>query len=373
MTRWLLPMVLLVLLWLPCSPAWAHQASEAYLSYRLDGAMVDQRLDIALRDLDRDLGLDADGDGDLRWGEVRRRWPDIEALAGQGVRFTADGAACQALDRPVPQIDAHSDGTHAVLVTQWRCPAPVKALAIDYRLFLATDAAHRGLARLVGATGEPVVLVPGAPAQQLHAERRGVGRFVVEGMAHIASGLDHVLFLVTLLLVAVWRRDGTHWRPRADARAAVAETLKLVTAFTVAHSVTLGLAASGAIAPPAAVVESLIALTLLLAAVDNLRPFMPGPRWLMVGAFGLVHGIGFAGPLKDLGLRGAELVLPLLGFNAGVELGQLGVVLLLLPLALALRGWPGYRRWIVPAGSSTIAVLALLWCVERSMSVQLLP
>jgi hypothetical protein len=363
----------LLLLLLCCTPAWAHQSSEAYLVYRVDGARVEQRLDIALRDLDRDLGLDADGDGALTWGEVRSRWPDIERLAAEGLRFTAGGAACTLQQRATPQLDEHSDGRHAVLVSHWLCPADVHELALDYRLFAATDAGHRALARLAGAAGEPLLLVPGAGPQRLGTESRGIAGFVAEGMAHIASGLDHVLFLVTLLLVAVWRRDGSAWVPRSRARSAFAETLKLVTAFTLAHSVTLGLAAAGLLDPPTRWVESLIALTVLLAALDNLRPFMPGPRWGMVAVFGLVHGVGFAGPLKDLGLRGAELVLPLLGFNLGVELGQLAVVALLLPLALALRGRTAYRRWIVPGGSSAIAALATLWLAERSLALQLLP
>lgn len=352
--------------------AQAHQASEAYLIYRVEGAAVEQRLDVALRDLDRDLALDADGDGQLSWGEVRQRWHDIEALAGAGLRFTADGAACTAQDRPTPQLDQHSDGMHAVLVSHWQCPAAVRELEIDYRLFARTDAGHRALARLVGAAGEPLVLAPGGGVRRLNLEGRGFGGFVVEGMAHIASGLDHVLFLVTLLLVAVWRREGGGWSPRTSARGAFAETLKLVTAFTVAHSITLGLAAGGLIDPPTRWAESLIALTVLLAALDNLRPFVPGPRWGMVGLFGLVHGVGFAGPLKDLGLRGGELVLPLLGFNLGVELGQLAVVALLLPPALLLRERSAYRRWIVPAGSSAVAALALVWLAERSLGLSLI-
>lgn len=356
-----------------CGAAHAHQASEAYLSYRADGVAVEQRLDIALRDLDRDLALDADGDGQLSWGEVRQRWPAIEALAGAGLSFTADGSSCTLQRRPEPLLEAHSDGMHAVLISHWQCAAAVRELSIDYRLFATTDAAHRGLARLIGAAGQPLLLTPGAGPQRLSVDHGGLGGFVIEGMAHIASGLDHVLFLVTLLLVAVWRREGKGWAPRASARSAFAEALKLVTAFTLAHSITLGLAAGNAIDPPAALVESLIAATVLLAALDNLRPFVPGPRWLMVGLFGLVHGIGFAGPLKDLGLRGTELILPLLAFNAGVELGQLAIVALLLPLTLWLRSTATYRRWIVPGGSSAIAVLALLWCAERSMAVQLLP
>ncbi len=371
-TSWLVGLLVSLLL-LGGSPAFAHQSSEAYLSYRIDGADVEQRLDIALRDLDRDLALDAEGDGTLSWGEVRQRWPDIERLADDGLRFTADGSTCALLARGPAQLDTHSDGTHAVLISHWRCSAAVQQLAVDYRLFAATDAGHRGLARLVGSAGEPLVLVPGGPAQTLSAVNAGFAGFVVEGMAHIASGLDHVLFLVTLLLVAVWRRDSRGWAPRAGRRSALIETLKLVTAFTAAHSVTLGLAASGLIDPPSRWVESLIALTVLLAALDNLRPFVPGPRWAMVAVFGLVHGVGFAGPLKDLGLRGSELLLPLLGFNLGVELGQLAVVALLLPLALVLRARVAYRRWIVPGGSGAIAALATLWLAERSLALNLLP
>ncbi|WP_348013982.1 HupE/UreJ family protein [Roseateles sp.] len=365
--------LVLLLLFCASTSAWAHQSSEAYLRYRVDGAEVEQRLDISLRDLDRDLGLDADGDGVLSWGEVRTHWGDIERLAADGTRFTAAGATCQPTGAGTPQLDEHSDGMHAVLVTRWLCPATVQALAIDYRLFAATDAGHRGLARLVGTAGDPLVLVPGAGPQTLSASGAGLGSFVIEGMAHIASGLDHLLFLATLILVAVWRRDGAGWAPRASARSAVAETLKLVTAFTVAHSITLGLAASGVINPPSRWIESLIALTVLLAALDNIRPFVPGPRWVMVGLFGLVHGVGFAGPLKDLGLRGAELLKPLLGFNVGVELGQLAAVAVLLPLALLLRERRAYRRWIVPGASSAIAALATLWLAERSLALQLLP
>lgn len=365
-------MIRAFLLLLLCAPAWAHQASEAYLRYRVDGAAVEQRLDIALRDLDRDLGLDADGDGTLSWGEVRARWADIAALADAGLRFTADGAACTREQPAPPQLDEHRDGMHAVLVTRWHCPAAVRELALDYRLFATTDAGHRGLARLVGAAGEPLVLTPGAGPQVLSTAGAGLGGFVVEGMAHIAGGLDHLLFLATLILVAVWRRDGRGWLPRSSARAALGETLRLVTAFTVAHSITLGLAAAGVIPPAGAVVESLIALTVLLAALDNIRPFMPGPRWAMVAVFGLVHGVGFAGPLADLGLRGTALVQPLLGFNVGVELGQLAAVALLLPPALWLRGRPAYRRWVVPGGSSAIAALATLWLIERALALQIL-
>ena len=146
-----------------------------------------------------------------------------------------------------------------------------------------------------------------------------------------------------------------------------------MTAFTVAHSVTLGLAAAGVLAPPSRWVESLIAASVLVAALDNLRPFLRAPRWVMVSLFGLVHGFGFAGPLQDLGLAQGGLALPLLGFNLGVELGQLAIVALLLPAAIALRRTPLYRRALVPGASAAVAVLALAWTLERSLGWSLLP
>lgn len=354
--------------------AQAHKASDAYLHWQVEGSRVQQRIDIALRDLDRELALDADDDGKLDWGEVRRRWPDIERLAAQGVVVTADGQPCALQATSAPQLDEHSDGRYAVLERTLHCASAVQVLEVDYRLFERSDATHRGIARIPGAAQDGVVLVPAAGVQRFVVNEAGrapalrtFAGFVAEGMRHIASGLDHVLFLVTLLMVAVWRRSGTGWVPRRTAASAWAETLRLVTAFTVAHSLTLGLAAAGLVAPPARWVESLIAASVLVAALDNLWPIVCGPRWIMVSVFGLVHGLGFAGPLQDLGLRRGELMLPLLGFNLGVELGQLTLVAVLLPLAIVVRGTRWYRQAVVGGGSVAIAGLALVWTLQRSL------
>jgi hypothetical protein len=141
----------------------------------------------------------------------------------------------------------------------------------------------------------------------------------------------------------------------------------------VAHSLTLALAASGVLAPPSRWIESLIAASVLVAALDNLRPFLHRPRWIMVALFGLVHGFGFAGPLQALGLAKGNLAVPLLGFNLGVEIGQLAVVALLLPLACLLRDTPAYRRGVVRGGSTAIACIALVWMAERSLDFTIWP
>lgn len=390
----------------------AHAASDAFLRWQPDGAFVDQRLDVSLLDLDRELGLDADGDGTLTWGEVRHAWPAIESMAAEGVQLYRGAQACRVVARDAPQLEHHADAAHAVLRSRLDCGAGAAwpdGLGLRYALFLGRDAMHRGLARVPGAAVPLQVLAPDAairplggsgsiegparemaprptdiatavvpdanaatvPARQATDDRTaGFTGFVVHGMHHIAIGADHLLFLMSLMLVSVWRRDGAGWVPRRDAGSACGEILRLVTAFTVSHSLTLALAATGVLAPPSRWIESVIAASVLVAALDNLRPTLPGPRWAMAAVFGLVHGFGFAGPLQSLGLPRDELALALLGFNLGVELGQLLCVGLLLPFALAWRAAPAYRRAVVPALSAGIAVMALAWLAQRSLDLQ---
>jgi hypothetical protein len=332
-----------------------------------------------LRDLDRALDLDADGDASLTWGEVRTRWPELEAMLDDGLRLGADGRACEVVARGPAQLDRHGDVTHAVLTRSLRCAAPVRQLQADYRMFAGTDATHRGLARAVtagarDAAAVTAVLAPGGTTRlDLAQPRTGFSGFLLEGMHHIAIGLDHILFLATLLIVAVWRRDAGGWTPRERAASAWHEAFKLVSAFTVSHSITLGLAAAGVVAPPARLVETLIAASVLLAALDNLWPILPGPRWVMASLFGLAHGFGFAGPLQDLGLARGDLALPLLGFNLGVELGQLAIVVLLLPLACLWRAAPLYRTAVVRSGSVAAALLALGWTLQRGLELPIGP
>jgi len=199
--------------------------------------------------------------------------------------------------------------------------------------------------------------------------------YVGQGVWHIWIGFDHILFLVALLLPAVlWRQGGArgHWVPAPAFRAAFWDVLKIVTAFTLAHSITLTLATLGWVSPPSRPVESLIAASVALAAANNLWPVMGGKRWLVAFVFGLVHGFGFAGALAELGLPQGALALALFGFNVGVELGQLAIVVLFLPLAYSLRRTRFYRQAVLVGGSVLIAALALVWFVERAFDIKLL-
>ena len=151
------------------------------------------------------------------------------------------------------------------------------------------------------------------------------------------------------------------------------EVFKVVTAFTVAHSITLSLAALAVIQLPSRIVESAIALSVLLAALNNLRPLVLGRRWIVAFAFGLVHGFGFASVLADLGLPRDALLIALVGFNVGVEAGQLALVAVFLPVAFQLRRTWLYRRMLFIGGSALIALVATVWLLERSLDLRLFP
>lgn len=370
-----------LLLWLLALPALAHKPSDAYLRLSLQGATLEQRFDIALRDLDRELDLDADADGVLVWGELRGSAGAIQALAEQGLSIDlrdAQGQACKpGAYRPL-QIATHSDGRYAVLSRSWNCEGSPQALTLGYRLFAASDPTHRGIARLERGVEPPQLLVlpPDGRPQQLKlgdgAAALGLGGFFLEGVHHIWIGIDHVLFLLVLLLPAVLLRLSVSWAPAPVLRPALVEVVGVVTAFTVAHSITLGLAVFGLLDPPSRWVESLIAASVLLAALNNLWPVVKQARWKLSFVFGLIHGFGFAGALKDLGLGEASLAAPLLMFNLGVEAGQLAIVAVFVPLAWLLRKQRFYVRWLLGGGSLLAAALALVWLLERAFDLKLL-
>jgi hypothetical protein len=166
-------------------------------------------------------------------------------------------------------------------------------------------------------------------------------------------------------------RDG-RWEAAEHFRPVFRDVVRVVTAFTVAHSITLSLATLGLVSLPSGPVEAAIAFSVLLAAINNVRPVVAEWRWLMAFAFGLLHGFGFAGVLADLGLPSDALLLALVGFNLGVEAGQLAIVAVFLPLAFMVRGTAAYNRGLMSGGSVLVGLLALTWMIERIFDVSIL-
>ncbi len=385
MKRHVLHFVVLLVLLLQ-SPAWAHKPSDSYLTLRATEGSNDiaVRWDIALRDLDYVLQLDRDGNGELSWGEVRQRSEDITRLATSRLELAAGDKICAwisasadaSADASAPArpllLDKHSDGAYAVLSLTARCANLAGALKVRYSLLFDVDPSHRGLVQWIApGTASVQALVFGTEsaeqtlALQAASAWQTLRQYLLDGVWHIWIGYDHILFLLALLLPAVLLRREGQWQPAPRLGGAVKEVFKVVTAFTLAHSITLSLAALGIVSLPSRLVESAIAASVIVAALNNLRGTIEGRRWVMAFVFGLLHGFGFASVLADLGLPQGALVLALVGFNVGVELGQLAIVAVFLPLAFWLRATRFYRVGVLIVGSLLVALLASWWLAQR--------
>ena len=394
--------------------AFAHKPSDSYLTLTAQGDLVAVRWDVALRDLDPELGLDLNDDGLLSWGEVRNRASDIAAFTMPQLIVSAGSRPCTivlkapastapsagAHESPLtnggsaPAIAAghgvamslatHSDGTYAVLEYHLQCEGLANTLAVDYHLFSTSDPTHRGIVRVSGASTEShapsmsslAVLGPGISGHTFTLKQSSrlatLREFMQEGIWHIWLGFDHVLFLLTLLLPSVLLAGGQRASGRSGFTVTVLDVLKIVTAFTLAHSLTLTLAVLNWVSLPSRLVESGIALTVLLGALNNLHPVLRERRWVAAFVFGLIHGFGFAGALKALGLPPGDLAISLFGFNLGVEIGQLVIVAAFVPLAFRLRNTRFYRLAVFYGGSIMIALIAAAWFIERAWDLKLL-
>ncbi len=368
--------LLAVLLALAASSALAHKPSDSYLAVRVEGANVSGQWDIALRDLDFAIGLDDNGDGDITWGEVKAHQADVAAYALARLRLRSGGADCPVRSTEF-LVDDHSDGAYSVMRFAGACPAEVSTIEIGYSLFADLDPQHKGLLRLEHGSGTRTgIFSPERATQSFELAKISTltqffdyGR---EGVWHIWIGFDHILFLLSLLLPAVLVFQSGRWQAVERFPPAFWDVFKIVTSFTVAHSITLSLAALGVIALPSRLVESAIATSVVLAALNNVFPLVHGRRWMVAFAFGLIHGFGFASVLRDLGLPQGALLIALVGFNAGVEVGQLAIVSTFLPMAYWLRASWFYRRLIFIGGSLAIVIVSGIWLVERAFNIKLI-
>jgi hypothetical protein len=344
--------VLGVLLTTP-RPAHAHQSSLTHSQVTVDGAAVEYRILIAPDDL-----KEAEGQ------PVPYVTSRIEVLDGE--------TPC-----PVENGASGTEGSFVKITWTARCPAPVTMLVIEYDLFFDLDEAHEAVLRVV-AHGDKADTVLKQGASRFVWELgepppSGTLAFIRSGVDHIVFGFDHIAFVLTLLLALVIARDVSGWRRRRLGEALRATAL-IVTSFTVAHSITLIAASLGYVSVPGKLVEAAIALSIAYTAIENI--VRPDVRWrfALTFGFGLLHGLGFARML-EVQLPPDDVIVPLLAFNVGVELGQLAIVALALPVLWLVAGRIGgerYRRLVLPALSVVLAILGVLWLIERVFEITIL-
>ncbi len=347
----------------------AHVASNSFYDLTVRGSAVEGSIELAVRDTELAVGVDANHDGRITWGELRAAESSIKRYLQQHLVIWGDQRICPLVLGQL-QVNSRVDGNYAWLAMSARCSGTVTTLQLDYDVLAGADPSHRGLLKVsAGAVTQTAVLEAGhiTQLQLARSDRwRTFKEYLAAGIEHIWSGIDHLLFLLSLLLPAVLVRRQDRWEAVEHARPAFMGILQVVTAFTLAHSITLSLAAFNVIHLPSRLTESVIAASIIVAALNNLIPVVTDARARIAFAFGLLHGFGFASVLAELGLPAGARALALVSFNLGIEVGQLAVVVLVMPLAYSARRAAIYRRALLPAGSMAIAAIALVWFIQRA-------
>ncbi|MFN2432605.1 MAG: HupE/UreJ family protein [Gemmatimonadota bacterium] len=340
------------------APVRAHDPGLSAADVRLGPEGIYAHLVFAVPDVSLLVELDTDRDGRITPAELETARPRLVALARQAIDLRAGGRSLSPAADVVVLLDT-SNGLHLGL----RFPSTRGAVTLRPRLLSRLPRGHRQYLSVRDAEGRLVqerILQSGSAEVVLDpasTPRSGpfdtFRRFVSLGVEHIVRGYDHLLFLFGLLLV------GTGFRGAVE----------IITSFTVAHSLALALATFDVVRVPGSVVEPLIAASIVYVGVENLVRRGTDHRWVLTFAFGLIHGLGFASVLRELGIGGSakEVAVPLLAFNVGVELGQLAIAAVVLPLLWRLGREPSFARRWAPALSAFVALAGGAWLVQRTL------
>jgi branched-subunit amino acid transport protein len=338
--------------------AGAHQAATSYVTLTPTNLTWElETVDLALL-----VPLDANGDGRILYEEIKSARSGLDARLLQGLRVK--GCRLQATNEKLFLVPRNS--TFAVRwVAALSCEAVLTRSEVTIEAPFEVDAQHRVLLKTLG-TRDVYIFSEATRTKTVDFVNESLPKTLLasirEGLHHIALGYDHLAFLFALLLPSVLRKKSEQ---KLTLKTCLASVVKVVTAFTLAHSITLGLAAFELVTPNLPRAEVLIALSVAVAALFNLLPFGSEARWPLAFSLGLLHGFGFVAALNELGASGSGRALSLFGFNVGVELGQLSIVALFVPLAFVLRETKFYQLFLVKVGSALILGVALFWVSQR--------
>lgn len=351
----------------------AHSLSDSVLQLNFDQSSIEGYWEIAVQDLELAKGVDSNEDGIVMWGELQEKMTDIKAYAQDALQITRAGEPC-GYEFGNPMLSELSSGMYLHLPIAGQCPSQGN-ITLRYQLLFDIDSSHRGIASITQNNTTQSILF--SPSNQLltlsTSNEPSITRylnFIVEGAWHIWIGIDHILFLFALL-IPIALGHNKHQQSVPNSRGMWSEILKVVTAFTVAHSITLILAALEIVSLPSRFVESLIALSVVLSGMNIIVPIFRGRHWQIAFGFGLIHGFGFAGVLGDLALPTSQFVTTLLSFNIGVELGQMMLVAVIVPTLMCMNKIDWVRRTAVLSAGFAITAFGAVWVAERAWDISI--
>jgi hydrogenase/urease accessory protein HupE len=356
--------VIFLLIYAQLSAAHAPGLSSVDLMIKAQG--VDAKITFALQDIEAFVPMDSDQDAEVTAAEQAASKPKIAEWVIQGVQLTLDGQVVQPSTAGTVSFDEKNNAFIEFHYTQ----TPSKQLQLQANFLSKLSAGHKQFATIKNAAGQGIgekmlsqadnlialtLPIAGGSSPSVELSKSSTFTdFLLLGIEHILTGYDHLLFLFSLLVVT-----RSFW-----------PAIKIITFFTIAHSITLGLAAFNVIDIPSSIVEPLIAATIIYVGVENIiRGDHPKGRQWLTFFFGLVHGFGFAAVLREMGISSYEtgIMLPLFSFNLGVEIGQITVAAIVLPIIWWLHKKPLIEPKLTPVCSIFASVAGAYWLIERTL------
>lgn len=363
--------------------ACAHTDSQTILNFTATKTATLAEFELPLGELSYALGLDRNGDGDFTLEELHRSGSAISAYLDSRIKLVSESddltkqrpyVPCERSEyrfrtqKKEPKTTAESKSILGVAL-DYRCGSSVTPY-LYYDALFDTVPNHSALVSYQNGDDNYSYILSGNNLKELIPLKgknmlSSILSFVVLGVWHILIGYDHILFVLALIIPVSAVRNHDRQVRTKDVANLIGEILKVVTAFTLAHSISLIAATLGLIELPSALVEMLIAVSLVVAGLSILFPFTYSKRWLAAFGFGFIHGFGFANVLAELIESSNNIVADLLAFNVGVEVGQLVIIAATLPVLFLMQGKSWYRRIVIPSGAISIALMGAFLTVQR--------
>lgn len=362
--------------------ALAHAVGEDYVILSFQETSIEGHFEIHIDDLQSKLGLEVDPGEDSALADVVSTAPRVLAYIDENFSMAPAGGDPYPLEFLHQEVIVLPQGTFAQYFFRVDSGPIPDAVDFHHGMFYEEDRLHRGLVLVeynaktdTTYPDEYTAMVFSPPNREQTLDLTdvpslmGPRQMIPQGVWHIWIGIDHILFLLALMLSTVLVRRDEGWEPVSSFSKALWNLLKIVTVFTIAHSVTLLLAGLGFVELSSRLVESVIALSIVLVALNNIfGKVKEGSLWIILG-LGLFHGLGFASVMSHLPFRMVDLLWVVVGFNIGVELGQLAIVAVIFPLLFLLRKSRFYEPLILKGVSVILILIAGWWFVQRAFEL----